>query len=87
MCLLSQNADNAGNARLFQFHHVEKHKACMVVLYLFRQHFEVVFQIEVDGRERGINSQIAERRIIWIPIKHVFKKIHQVCPYISTLVF
>ena len=72
---------------LFQFHHVEKHKACVVILYLFRQHFEVVFQIEVYGREVGINSQIAERRIIWIPIKHVFKKIHQVCTYIATLVF
>lgn len=59
----------------------------MVVLYLFRQHFEVVFQIEVDGREIGINSQIAERRIIGIPIEHVFQKIHQVCTYIATLVF
>lgn len=56
-----KNADNAENARLFQFHHVEKHKACVVILYLFRQQFEVVFQIEVYGREVGINSQIAER--------------------------
>lgn len=59
----------------------------MVILNLFRQHFEVVFQIKVYGREVGINSQIAERRIIGIPIKHVFQKIHQVCTYIATLVF
>ena len=57
-----KKTDNAEHARiLFQLQHVEKHKACVVILYLFRQHLEIVFQIEIYGREVGINSQITER--------------------------